>query len=73
MIPSTPELLHLYKSCLHALRIVYTLDLRKHFCKQGFWTRKKIHISQDLSKRNYLAKTLRPFYGIVSDDEGKKQ
>lgn len=44
--------------------------MRKHFCKSGFWTRKKIHISQDLSKRDYLSKTLRPFYGIVANDEG---
>lgn len=65
-------MLHLYKSCLTALAIVYTLDLRKEFCKPGFWTEKKIPISQDLSKRNYLAKTLRPFHGIVnSDDTGK--
>ncbi|GLV39004.1 uncharacterized protein CBL_06003 [Carabus blaptoides fortunei] len=69
MVPATRELIHLYRSCLNALRVLHTLDLRKHFCKTGFWTRKKIHISQDLSKRNYLSKTLKPFFGIVSEDE----
>lgn len=69
MVPATPELIHLYKYCLNALRVLHILDLRKHFCKSGFWTRKKIHISQDLGKRDYLSKTLRPFFGIVAEDE----
>lgn len=45
------------------------LDMRKQFCPAGFWTTKKIHISQDLSRKNYLSKTIRPFYGLVNDNE----
>lgn len=68
-IPSTPEILHLYNSCLSCVKMLYTLDLRKNFCKLGFWTRKKIHISQDLSRKNYLSKTIIPFHGLVSENE----
>lgn len=46
------------------------LDIRKQFCPLGFWTAKKIHISQDLSRKNYLAKTIKPFYGVISDLDG---
>lgn len=50
--------------------MLYTLDLRKHFCKSGFWTKKKIHISTDLTRKNYLQKTVKPFHGLVDEDEG---
>lgn len=46
------------------------LDLRKQFCPLNFWTTTKIPISQDLPRKNYLSKTIRPFYGLVNDDEG---
>lgn len=68
-ISATPEVLHLYHSCLNSVKMLHTLDLRRNFCKSGFWTRKKINISQDLSRKNYLCKTIKPFYGIVSEDE----
>ncbi|XP_968359.1 ubiquitin-protein ligase E3C [Tribolium castaneum] len=66
-IPATPEILHLYSSCLNCVKMLYMLDIRKQFCPHGFWTAKKIHISQDLSRRNYLSKTIRPFHGLVCD------
>ncbi|RZC38508.1 ubiquitin-protein ligase E3C [Asbolus verrucosus] len=66
-IPATPEILHLYSSCLNCVKMLYMLDIRKQFCPHGFWTAKKIHISQDLSRKNYLSKTIKPFYGVVSD------
>ncbi|KAB0798693.1 hypothetical protein PPYR_09686 [Photinus pyralis] len=68
VLPSR-ELLHFYSSCLNCVKTLFTLDLRKNFCKAGFWTRQKIHVSQDLPKKNYLSKTIRPFYGVVSEDE----
>lgn len=52
--------------------MLYTLDLRKKFCKPGFWTKKKIHISTDLMRKNYLQKTVKPFHGLVDEDEGKR-
>lgn len=47
------------------------LDMRKQFCPPGFWTAKKIHISQDLSRKNYLSKRVVQFHGIVTDRDGK--
>lgn len=47
------------------------LDMRKKFCPQGFWTKSKIPISPDLPRKNYLSKTIKPFYGLVNEDEGK--
>lgn len=47
------------------------LNMRKEFCRLEFWTSKKIYITQDLSRKNYLSKTVKPFYGII-DDDGKK-
>ncbi|KAF5269313.1 hypothetical protein FQR65_LT02614 [Abscondita terminalis] len=63
------EFLHFYHSCLNCVKTLYTLDLRKNFCKPGFWTKQKINISQDLCKKNYLSKTVKPFYGVVIDNE----
>lgn len=64
-------MVRLYNSCLNCVKMLYTLDLRKHFCKAGFWTKKKIHISTDLTRKNYLQKTVRPFHGLyVDEDEG---
>jgi ubiquitin-protein ligase E3 C len=68
-IPATPEILHLYSSCLNCVKMLYMLDIRKQFCPPAFWTAKKIHISQDLSRRNYLSKTIRPFHGLVNDSD----
>ncbi|KAK9869663.1 hypothetical protein WA026_003411 [Henosepilachna vigintioctopunctata] len=68
-IPPTPEVLHLYTSCLNCVKMLYMLDMRKQFCPPNFWTSKKIHISQDLSRKNYLSKTLKPFYGLVSESD----
>lgn len=68
-IPATPEILHLYGSCLDCVKMLNMLDLRKQFCPPGFWTSKKIHISQDLSRKNYLSKTLKPFFGLVTEND----
>ncbi|KAJ8920591.1 hypothetical protein NQ315_004730 [Exocentrus adspersus] len=70
-IPASPEILHLYRSCLNCVKMLYMLDIRKQFCPPGFWTAKKIHISQDLSRKNYLSKRAVQFHGIVNerDDE----
>lgn len=48
--------------------MLYMLDIRKEFCMAGFWTAKKIHISQDLSRKNYLSKTILPFRGVMVND-----
>ncbi|KAJ8929517.1 hypothetical protein NQ314_017775 [Rhamnusium bicolor] len=66
-IPATPEILHLYRSCLNCVKMLYMLDMRKEFCPAGFWTAKKIHISQDLSRKNYLSKSIVSFHGVVND------
>lgn len=69
---TTPEISHLYQSCLNCVKMLYTLDMRKQFCPPGFWTAKRIHVSPDLSKKNYLSKRIVPFGGIVpslDDDE----
>ncbi|KAL3283640.1 hypothetical protein HHI36_006779 [Cryptolaemus montrouzieri] len=68
-IPPTPKVLHLYNSCLNCVKMLNMLDMRKQFCPPGFWTSKKIHISQDLSRKNYLSKTLKPFYGLISEND----
>lgn len=68
MLPSC-ELLHFYHSCLNCVKTFHTLDLRMNFCKAGFWTKQKINISQDLCRKNYLTKTIKPFYGVVSENE----
>lgn len=59
-----------YTACLNAVKVLYMLDMRKKFCPPGFWTKSKIPISPDLPKKNYLSKTIKPFYGLVSEDEG---
>ncbi|CAH0558292.1 unnamed protein product [Brassicogethes aeneus] len=64
---ATPEILHVYNSCLNCLKMLYTLDMRKEFCPPGFWTQRKVHISQDLSRKNYLSKSIEPFRGIITD------
>ncbi|KAG5896718.1 hypothetical protein JTB14_014594 [Gonioctena quinquepunctata] len=63
-VPSTPEVLHLYRACLVSVRVLYMLDLRKQFCPPGFWTSEKIHIPPDLSRKNYLSNT---FHGSIED------
>lgn len=50
--------------------MLYTLDMRKDFCPPGFWTAEKIHVSADLSRKDYLSKTILPFHGIVMEDDG---
>nr|CAH7736321.1 unnamed protein product [Callosobruchus chinensis] len=67
-ITATPEVLHLYKSCLNCVRVLYNLDTRKHFCPAGFWTAEKIHVSPDLCRKDYLSRTILPFHGLVHDD-----
>ncbi|CAH1175956.1 unnamed protein product [Phaedon cochleariae] len=68
-IPSTPEVLHLYRACLSSLRMLYMLDLRKQFCPLGFWTSEKIHIPPDLSRKNYLFRNYSSsFNGAGSDN-----
>ncbi|XP_019869937.1 ubiquitin-protein ligase E3C [Aethina tumida] len=70
-IPATQEILHMYRACLDCLKMLYMLDMRKEFCPAGFWTQRRIHISQDLYRKNYLSKTIEPFRGIITkmDDE----
>lgn len=68
-VPASAEMLHLYRSCLNCVKMLYMLDLRMEFCPAGFWTAKKIHISQDLSRKNYLSKTIVPFQGTMRDVE----
>ncbi|KRT78249.1 hypothetical protein AMK59_6682 [Oryctes borbonicus] len=72
-ISSSPELILLYYSCLNAVKMLYMLDLRKKFCKIDFWTKKKIYIAQDartitMLQRNYLSHSVRPFYGVVPEN-----
>ncbi|KAF5304497.1 hypothetical protein FQA39_LY09693 [Lamprigera yunnana] len=69
MILPSSELLHFYYSCLDCVKTLYILDLRLNFCGPDFWTRQKINISQDLCRKNYLSKTIKPFYGVVSENE----
>ncbi|KAJ8961181.1 hypothetical protein NQ318_008862 [Aromia moschata] len=66
-IRATPEILHLYRSCLNCVKVLYMLDMRKLFCPAGFWTAKKIHISQELSRKNYLSKMIVSFQGVIHD------
>lgn len=68
-IPTTPEVLHLYKVCLHCVRMLYTLDLRKKFCTPGFWTADKIHIPPDLARKDYLSKKFSTFYGTNDEED----
>ncbi|CAH1102309.1 unnamed protein product [Psylliodes chrysocephalus] len=68
-VPSTPEVLHLYRACLHCVRMLYTLDLRKKFCPLGFWTLDKIHIPPDLARKDYLSKKISSFYGSKEDED----
>lgn len=70
-VPSTPEVLHLYRACLHCVRMLYTLDLRKKFCPLGFWTLDKIHIPPDLARKDYLSKKISSFYGSKEDGKNK--
>lgn len=65
----TREILHLYQSSISAIRVLHMLDMRKKFSVDDFWTRKKIHISQDLTRKNYLSKRISPFYGVIVDNE----
>ncbi|KAL1497278.1 hypothetical protein ABEB36_008270 [Hypothenemus hampei] len=65
----TPEINHLYRGCLNCIKMLYTLDMRKQFCPPGFWTERKIHISQDLAKKNYLSKISCPFGGSTLNVE----
>ncbi|ENN81570.1 hypothetical protein YQE_02099, partial [Dendroctonus ponderosae] len=70
---ATPEISHLYQSCINCVKMLYTLDMRKQFCPPGFWTARKIHVSQDLTKKNYLSQVFSPFGGVIknvhADDE----
>lgn len=71
-VSTTPEIVHLYHSCLNCVKMLYTLDMRTQFCPIGFWTANKVHISPDMAKKNYLSKKCVPFGGIASnleDDE----
>lgn len=71
-VSTSPEISHLYRSCLNCVKLLYTLDMRKQFCPSGFWTARKIHISPDLARKNYLSKNIVPFGGLVyniEDDE----
>lgn len=65
----THETLHFYYSALRAVKKLHMLDIRKKFCEKNFWTKRKVHVSPDLAKKNYLMKTLRPFYGVVPNDD----
>ncbi|XP_066138710.1 ubiquitin-protein ligase E3C isoform X2 [Euwallacea fornicatus] len=65
----TPEIIHLYRSCLSCLKMLHTLDMRRQFCPAGFWTARKIPISPDLAKKNYLSKKIVPFGGTISNSE----
>lgn len=71
-VVSSPEFYHLYKSCLGCLKVLHMLDLRKNFSPNDFWTKKKIHFSMELTRKNYLSKRMEPFHGIINDDEGKR-
>ncbi|XP_050309699.1 ubiquitin-protein ligase E3C isoform X2 [Anthonomus grandis grandis] len=71
-ISATPEISHLYQSYLDCLKMLYTLDMRKQFCPPGFWTARKMHVSHDLAKKNYLSKRSFPFGShppFIDDDE----
>ncbi|XP_044750713.1 ubiquitin-protein ligase E3C [Coccinella septempunctata] len=68
-VAATPEVLHLYNSCLNCVKKLYMLNMRKEFCRTEFWTSKKIYITQDISRKNYLSKTVKPFYGIIADED----
>lgn len=68
----THETLHFYYSALRAVKKLHMLDIRKKFCEKNFWTKRKVHVSPDLAKKNYLMKTLRPFYGVVPNDDDSK-
>ncbi|CAH1133303.1 unnamed protein product [Ceutorhynchus assimilis] len=65
----TTELSHLYRSCLKCVKMLHTLDLRRQFCPPGFWTAKKIHVSLDLAKKNYLSKKSYPFGSVIPKTE----
>ncbi|KAJ8985824.1 hypothetical protein NQ317_012065 [Molorchus minor] len=64
----TRDFTFIQRSCLNCVKMLHMLDMRKQFCPPGFWTAKKIHISPDLSRKNYLSKTVVSFQGIVSDN-----
>ncbi|CAH1168753.1 unnamed protein product [Phyllotreta striolata] len=68
-VPSTPEVIHLYRACLNCVHILYTLDLRKKFCPVNFWTLDKIHIPPDLARKDYLSKKISSFYGSREDED----
>ncbi|XP_060526269.1 ubiquitin-protein ligase E3C [Cylas formicarius] len=65
-VTATLEITHLYRACLTCVRILYMLDMRKHYCPSGFWTRRKFHVSLDLARKNYLCKPNRPFGGLAA-------
>lgn len=65
----SPDTLHLYNSTLKTVKMLHTLDVRKNFCDPDFWTSRRIAISPDLTKRDYLSKTLAPFSGIILDED----
>lgn len=67
---ATTEILHFYNACLNAVKMLYMLDLRKRFCTSGFWIATKIPVSVGLPRKNYLSKTIKPFHGLVTDDDG---